>query len=72
MLVCTTSPKLRGAIKINFRKKLGIWPNQRTPPLPVSCAAKKRRKKINVYFAFQAILSILFFHEKFHFFFWLG
>ena len=37
---------LRGAFKIVFRKKLGIWPNQRTPPLlPVSWAAKKRRRK---------------------------
>ena len=62
---------LRGAFKIVFRKKFGIWPNQQTPPcpLPVVWAAKKR-KKFNVYFAFQAILSILFFHEKCHFFGW--
>ena len=36
----------RGALKTHFRKKLGIWPNQRPPPLPVSWAAKKRRKKV--------------------------
>ena len=30
----------------------------------------KKKKGFNVYFAFQAILSILFFHEKCHFFGW--
>ena len=29
---------------------------------------RKLKKKIDVYFAFKAILSILVFHEKFHFF----
>ena len=37
---------LRGALKTHFRKKLGFWPNQRTPPLPVSWAAKKRKKSL--------------------------
>ena len=38
---------VRGALKIHFRKKLGIWPNQRTPhPLPVSWAGKKRKKSL--------------------------
>ena len=39
--------QVRGAIKINFRKNLGFWPNQRTPtPLSVSWAAKKRKKSL--------------------------
>ena len=33
--------------KTIFGKKLGIWPNQRTPPpLPVSWAAKKKKKSL--------------------------
>ena len=42
ILLCSS---IRGALKIHFRKKLGIWPNQRDP-LPVSWAAKKRKKSL--------------------------
>ena len=44
---------VRGAIKMHFRKKLGIWPNQRTPlPPPRKLSLPKKKKKFNVYFAF--------------------
>ena len=44
---------LRGAIIIFFRKILGFWPNQRTPhPPPRKLGRQKKKKKINVYFAF--------------------
>ena len=47
------SDGLREAIKIVFRKKLGFWPNQRTPPTPPrKLGRQKKKKKFNVYFAF--------------------
>ena len=56
---------IRGAFKSDFWKKLGFCPNQ-VDPLPESWDTQI--KKNDVFFAFWAILSILFFHEKFHFF----
>ena len=44
---------VRGALKIHFRKKLVIWPNQQAPPPPSPLAGpQKKEKKLNVYFAF--------------------
>ena len=44
----------KGAIKIHFWKKLGIWPNQRTPspPPPRKLGRQKKKNKFIVYFAF--------------------
>ena len=44
---------VRGALKMHFRKKLGIWPNQQTPqPPPRKLGRQKKKKKFDVYFAF--------------------
>ena len=39
----TTVSIIRGALKIGFRKKLGIWPDQRTPP-PRKLGRQKKKK----------------------------
>ena len=44
-----------------------IWPNWE---LKYEIGTPTTNKKNDVYFAFWAILSILFFHDKFHFFGW--
>ena len=45
--------QLGGPSKSFFRKKLGIWPNQRTPhPPPRKLGRQKKKNKFNVYFAF--------------------
>ena len=58
-----------------FSAFLGILSQPGRPPLsppppPQKLEFPKRKKKINVYFAFQTILSILFFHQNCHFFGW--
>ena len=59
-LIRRSLTSLRGAFRKNFGFSWDFVPT----------GFPKRKKQINVCFAFQAILSILFVHEKFHFFGW--
>ena len=52
-----------------FSEKVGHLAQQADAP-PRKLGRQKKKKKFNVYFAFYAIQSILFFPEKFHFFGW--
>ena len=62
---------VRGAPEIFPLTNLGFCPNRLDPHPPSPWRlGHRQQKKIDVYFAFQAILSILFFHENFHFFGW--
>ena len=57
----------QGCHQNSFSEKLGLLAQPADPPPPRKLGRQKKKKKFNVYFAFQAILSILFVHEKFHF-----
>ena len=57
-----------GPSKSVFGKSWAFGPTRGPPSRKLG--GKKKKTKFNVYFAFYAILSILFFHEIFFFFGW--
>ena len=67
----SASSRAKGSPQTIVSGLVGILsqPGRPHPPLPLPEGWDSQKgKKNNVYFAFQAILSILFVHEKFHFF----
>ena len=67
----SASSRAKGSPQTIVSGLVGILsqPGRPPPPLPLpeGWDSQKGEEKNYVYFAFQAILSILFFHEKFHF-----